>query len=68
MNELEPHVEMTELYLHTTFIRRRSAYFWNKQRANNWNVLKQPVPAALQSKLPALPVSANKYKLCPEKS
>lgn len=30
MNELEPHVEMTEPYLHATFIRRRYAYFWNK--------------------------------------
>lgn len=31
MNELESHVEMTEPHLHTTFIRRRCSYFWNKQ-------------------------------------
>jgi len=31
MNELESHVEMTEPYLHTTLIKRRCTYFWNKQ-------------------------------------
>lgn len=62
MNELEARVEMTEPYLHTTFIRGRCAYFWNKQREQIpgicWSSLCLPLVSA--SRLPCQRVQTNR--------